>query len=782
MYRTALRNPFSSSRSVTSDQILISPPTASSIYGEESTPLPDLKSGESIKPTSPQFADSASLFAPSKQVLQDYQRWLKTNNKDGDASGRDRSMPHSDDPVGMHLLVETAMGDSEEFRILSVEEVEELKKEKRKLSAQIESVRRKLALESKVRDAAVSLTRLYSRKGHSLDSVPTLKRHRRNQKGSDSSVGSRDSDALNQTEDELAVSTRKCDDLSKEMWDLDIRYRAIEGQLLRHTAGVLQATHAGPRVQMKGSDANSLPRPQPPDSPQSVYSTMEKRRTAMTQDDDNFDDRSFYREADQLDGFVDRMRIRQSSIYDSDTDKPLPRPPDSATADTFALSSIASRLATSNKRLRELLRETEQEVGNSNFPEPPEVSTPDPQEQMNYLDELSYEVERVHRSLASQNSSSQDSTIMANLWDLVSANEERAREWKRQQLEDPTQEADTDDDEPAAIPNEQFTPDAFATKVQRLCSRAGILRDQQTILRRQIQQQRDLRTQADASSANLDTLNEEILQARARHAAAETETGDARAELAAVSAELERLRETSSTRSVAQQDATGSTTDTATTAAATAAAAEAEARATKAEDELRNLEGEVVRLTTELTVAKAELDGAYGTRAQRAAEGGADLRREVEDLSARNAGLQSRAETLQRELEGTLAEYEELVKGSVEAERERDGLEGVCDGLRERVEGLEAKLSEERIRWMGVKSPATAAAQGGVGASPGQETTSTVVLKNEFKRMMRDTRTENLKMLRAEQEERRKLEALLRQMRKDGAPPKSGLSQSTLAA
>ncbi|KAL9093002.1 MAG: hypothetical protein Q9165_004140 [Trypethelium subeluteriae] len=778
MYRTALRNPFSSSRSVSSDQIIISPPIASSTYGE-STPLPDFQARESIKPTSPQFADSASLFAPSKKVLQDYQRWLKTNNKDGDVNGRNQSMPHSDDPVGMHLLVETAMGDSEDYKILSVEEVEELKKEKRKLSAHIESVRRKLALEAKVRDAAVSLTRLYSRKGHSLDSVPTLKRHRRNQKGSDSSIGSRDSDALNQTEDELAVSTRKCDDLSKEMWDLDIRYRAIEGQLLRHTAGVLQATHAGPRVHMKGSDANSLPRPQPPDSPQSVYSTMEKRRTAMTQDEDSFDDRSFYREADQLDGFVDRMQVRQSSIYDSDTDKPLPRPPDSAAADSFALSSIASRLATSNKRLRELLRETEQEVGNPSFSEPPEVSAPDPQEQMNYLDELSYEVERVHHSLASRSSSSEYSTTMANLWDLVSANEERAREWKRQQLEDPSQEADAhDDDEPAAIPNEQFTPDAFATKVQRLCSRAGILRDQQTILRRQIQQQRDLRTQADSSSASLDALNEELLQARARHAAAETETGDARAELAAVSAELERLREAGDARSVVGQDAMGGTTATTATAAA-----EAEARAMKAEDELRNLEGEVVRLTTELTVAKAELDGAYGTRAQRAAEGGADLRREVEDLSARNGGLQSRVETLQRELEGTLAEYEELVKGSVEAERERDGLEGVCDGLRERVEGLEAKLSEERIRWMGMKSPASAAAaQGGVGGLPGQETTSTVVLKNEFKRMMRDTRAENLKMLRAEQEERRKLEALLRQMRKEGAPPKSGLSQSTLAA
>ena len=751
---------------------MISPPTASSTY-EESTPLPDFSAPDSIRPTSPQFADSASLFAPSKKVLQDYQRWLKANKKDGQDDGRNHRMPHFDDPVGMHLLVEAAMGDSESFKILSVEEVDALKKEKTKLSAQIESVRRKLALESKVRDAAVSLTRLYSRKGHSLDAVPTLRKHRRNPKGSDSSMGSRDGDALNSTEDELAVSTRKCDELSKEMWDLDVRYRSVEQQLLRHTAGVLQATHAGPRVQMKGSDANGLPRPQPPDSPQSVYSTMEKRRTRISQDRDSFDDRSFYREADQLDGFVDRLRMRQSSVYDADTEKPLPRPPESAAPDTFALSSIASRLAASNKRLRDLLRETKQEVGDSNFPEPPEVSNPDPQEQMNYLDELSYEVERAHRQLASNKSSSNSSDIIANLWNVVLANEDSAREWKRQQREDPTQEtaADDDDNEFDRIPNEQFSPSAFASKVERLCSRAGILRDQQTILRRQIQEQHSLRSQAEAQIADLDALNEEVLQARARHAAAETDTGDVRAELASVTAELDRLRETGPSRAAALEQAQTARATAeqraadlqarldASTAASTssspardapssgdATSAAAEARATKAEGEVRNLEGEVVRLTTELTVAKAELDGAYGTRAQRAAEGAEGMKREVEELGARNAGLQERVDTLQRELRETLAEYEELARSGVEAERERDGMEALMDGLRERCEGLEGRLGEERIRWMGVKSRGAAAAAGGGGV--GGEATSTVVLKNEFKRMMRDTRAENLKLLR----------------------------------
>ncbi|KAI9707993.1 MAG: hypothetical protein M1820_004412 [Bogoriella megaspora] len=804
----SLRPPFlgGMGRSKSTDRVQISAPSPIPNYSSENTANYPPNTA-SIRPTSPQSAESASLFAPSRNVLSDYNRWLKTNNKDG-MDRRDGNMPHFDDPVGMHLLVENALGDSENYKILSVEEVDELKKEKVKLSAQIESIRRKLALESKVMDAAHSLNRLYSKRSKTLDQVPTLKKHRRNQQGSDSSMGSKDSDALDKTEDELAVTQKKLDDLSREMWDLDIRYRAIEQKLLKHTAGVLQATHAGPRVQMSGNpnQSNGPSRPQPPDSPQSIYSTMEKRQTSVAGNRDSFDDRSFYREADQLDRFVDRLGYRQSSIYDGDSDKPLPQPPGSAQDSGFALAAIASRLAASNKRLRDLLQETRQ-IGTAEFPQPPEVSAPDPQEQMNYLDELSYEIERAQRELAEQvengASSSQIEATIAGLWKVVLASEEESRQWKRRQQEENDPDIDDGPSEPDAPTNEEFSPQAFSLKVQRLCNRATMLREQQTILRRQIQQQRDLRSEAESKNAEYESLNDELIQARARHAAAETETGDARAELAAANAEVERLRENvargksdgdmlqqeMSVRAAAEQRVTALERDLeakgtehsktrddleATKIARNEAvkqAAMAEENAVRAENELRDLEGEVVRLTTELTVVRAELDGAYGTRAQRAAEGGGE---ELKEVKARCA-------TLQGELQETLAEYEDLTKASIEGEKEREVLEGVVDGLRTKVEDVEARLAEERIRWMGVRSPTSGGGKEG-------EQTSTVVLKNEFKRMMRDTRGENMKLLRclmqAEQEERRKLEALVRQLRKEkpgmnGA--KSGLSQSTLA-
>lgn len=184
---------------------------------------------------------------------------------------------------------------------------------------------------------------------------------------------------------------------------------------------------------------------------------------------------------------------------------------------------------------------------------------------------------------------------------------------------------------------------------------------------------------------------------------------------------------------------------------------EAEANAARLQEEFTELESEYVRAQTELTMAKAELDSAQGTRSQRAAANPA-FQKEFEELNTRNielatelAGLkagrpgdsnaQRRVETLERELRETVDDYEAMTKASIEFEKEREGFEGVIDQLRDRCEQLETQLNEERISWMGLNSPTSG------GRDSTSETTSTMVLKNEFKRMMRDTRIENMKIL-----------------------------------
>ncbi|KAJ5449046.1 hypothetical protein N7445_003867 [Penicillium cf. griseofulvum] len=209
--------------------------------------------------------------------------------------------------------------------------------------------------------------------------------------------------------------------------------------------------------------------------------------------------------------------------------------------------------------------------------------------------------------------------------------------------------------------------------------------------------------------------------------------------------------------------------------------AQSEHNATRLQNEMTELEGEIVRVTTELTMVKAELDGAYGTRAERAAEvsSNPNIQRENDALVTRNielteelavlksqrggGDLQQRADTLERELRETIDDYEAMTKASIEFEKERERFESFIDSLRDRCEQLETQLAEERISWMNLSSPTS------VGRDGTSETTSTMVLKNEFKKMMRDTRNENMKILRAEQEERRRIEGLLRALRKEHA-------------
>ncbi|RMJ20829.1 Involucrin repeat protein [Aspergillus sp. HF37] len=216
---------------------------------------------------------------------------------------------------------------------------------------------------------------------------------------------------------------------------------------------------------------------------------------------------------------------------------------------------------------------------------------------------------------------------------------------------------------------------------------------------------------------------------------------------------------------------------------ATEARTRAEEDSARKQEELGELEGEVARAQTELTMVKAELDGAYGSRAQRAAEVASNpaVQKEVDELNTRNielteelaalkggsadGDLQQRMKTLEKELRETTDEYEAMTKASIEFEKDRERLDGVIDGLRERCEQLETQIAEDRISSMGVSSPTSAGRDGT------SETTSTMVLKNEFKRMMKDTRMENMKILKAEQEERKRLETLLRTLRKEHGKP-----------
>ncbi|KAH7346880.1 Up-regulated during septation-domain-containing protein [Rhexocercosporidium sp. MPI-PUGE-AT-0058] len=826
------------------------------------------------------------------------------------------------DPIQIHLLVETALGDSKEYEILSQEEVDDLKKQCQVLTQRIEQTRQNLAIQSKYRDAAISMAKLYSPSDRK--DGQDGRRDRRSIFGHNRNS----SESVKEADQERIASEKKCEELALELWSLEKRLMEPQSRLLKHTAGILQMTHKGPTKVPKGQGSSQ--QQGIPGSPESMY-TYSNARSSMEpiHDEIFFDERSLYRPADRLDGFdiggrdsfvsskgpsKEQMqmianteqkleslnsRLREVIIKANPEREatygapPLCRtdrngkPSEAGTTLQSHLEYLEQSINTidqesvgqstrvqeqSEAAMEETLQELNSEIRNlllpydSNRPEPPKLTGNGLNEQLGYFQEIigAVEVElsrassTASKSMGTSDNLEQMQTVMMGLWDIIQSGEEDQRQRKAERRQTriaqnlPQDEEDSPDE--GDDPNENFSIQAFSTKVQWLYSQATRLKDQKKVLQRQIKQQRELnnksdaakdaelvqkseelqrtqdlltRTEADANNVRqqlsdmmekLDETNQRVLmrdQSRSDDESAAVR--EAREELSkrnelngrneTIAALEEELQDLKDDQSIGNAELQGKMADSASKIAsltqelAAAAAAQAtfekgvqekeQAIAAK-EKEMEEMNMEIARLQTEVTIARAELDGAYGSRAQRAAEVAANpaIQKEIDTLTKSNSSLaaeiaalkekgtsspdaDAKMATLKKELEETIEEYEQMTKASIEWEKERESLEGTIDKLRDERENLEAQLSDEKVRWLGMKSPGL---EGGGGLAPGS--TSTTVLKNEFKKMMRDTRAESAKALRAEQAERRRLEDELRALKKAQGPGKSSLSQS----
>lgn len=777
------------------------------------------------------------------------------------------------------------MGDSNNFEILSFEEVENLKKERTLLSHRIEGTKRKLALETKLRDAAQSIGRLYSppspRNSGEYGANGT-KSHRMSR-----SIFGRNgaAEVLDKSDSELAMSQRKCEELAQELWKLERRSQQINQRLLEHTAGVLQLTHKG----LKKAPKN-----------------VEARGSDSLNDGHEFDDRSLYRTPDHLDSYgfngrvelngpvvpTEAMQAMQRRLEDlsqrmcnmmvqTNPDEFVDPPPqpsyDGGSADSTA--EMAAHLAYLENGLHSLIsrpaptvaadapaphiegawKQQLTEVNNRvqaivdrfgltrspTLPPPPGASDGEGlEEQLTYLhtgvEGLASRVDGLleqksilttqiqqQRELNSKSDAERD----AHIADLTEQLSHARRDLTQRSEHGVDSSSDAERDAYIADLTEQLAEarkeiahlsereaergldsqsaaekDAHIADLTEQLVRAR--RDLEVLSEREAEREVESHTIVEKEALIAD-LTEQLNHARGDLEHSEREGKAARDELAVVMEQLEAMRHNGSSQEEAKASlvqAEGeiarlqSVIDSLHSEADSRAEemreardraeqevahleasiqqirsesdervkeaidqrAQAEATANRLQNEMAELEGEVVRITTELTMVKAELDGAYGTRAERAAQVAAnpEIQKELDALNTRNiemaeelaalksqkgpqggGDLQQRADTLEKELRETLEDYEVMTKASIEFEKERERFEGMIDNLRDRCEQLEQQLSEERINWMNLNSPTS------MGRDPTSETTSTMVLKNEFKKMMRDTRNENMKIL-----------------------------------
>ncbi|KAK0206871.1 Up-regulated during septation-domain-containing protein [Desarmillaria ectypa] len=146
---------------------------------------------------------------------------------------RSSSRLNNRDELLLSLLASDAVVDSREFEILSFEEVDELKKEHQILMSRLGATEKKLTLETKIRDAAVSLSKV----------------NQSNKKMS------------KQTEEQLESANRRVDIAQKELWRVSERVNEINKRLLEHRAGVLSYSVRSMEKKMAPSSTNGYSTP-----------------------------------------------------------------------------------------------------------------------------------------------------------------------------------------------------------------------------------------------------------------------------------------------------------------------------------------------------------------------------------------------------------------------------------------------------------------------------------------------------------------------------------------
>ena len=810
--------------------------------------------------------------------------------------------------------METALNDSQYYQILSPEEVDELKKRLAVVSAKIETTKKKLALETKLRDAAQSINKLNKAHEASRDRVSApAKKHSRNFLGSKSgSVDFSTSNVAAKAEADLQESVKRCEDLKQEVWQLEHWERELQTTLLEHTAGILQMTHAGTAGSRKGSEAFPDQDGSNGQTGTSLGAFGHNSQYAPYAGIDNTLDyfnsqggknSEEYRKQTQLitdvENKVEDFNYRlRDMIAEMKLSQDFPEPPrlennleavggilweqvdyaerglnvlqaahDNAEQTNTTLQGlIDERLEGINNRLADIMNRSS--LGLDWKYNPPAMATGKTlQEKMGFLRDALNAVDQRVQQLAEYSESSlerlvlydktaqQYDTTMHGLWHSLLLAEIETK--------------NPDAGAPSEIPQAEYTLQAYISKFEDFCRLTISLAREREDMVRDMEEQSEMHKKT--RELDFSGLNTELEAAKRQ---IEGMTADSKGQKEELTSTIGKLAEATAALSMLEQQKEHSDTE-ALLAERTKVAqlelnirqlkeessitADLQSKLTQAEQTLqrltaqleeskassevlslnvmalrsdleeqtnlasqsqaqaKNQESEIVRIQTELTFAKAELDSAYGSRAQRAAENDQALQKDLSDMRERNASLttevadltakcdagakkgaesEAKAAMLQREITDVISDYEEMTKASVEFESERESLERTIDALRGKVESLEGQIQEEKVQALGgVRSPSTHSGSTGTRDSMASTTpvgggsTSASVLRNEFKKMMREMRAEHSKAMRVslfhsfsfsiskcfvltrmwqtEQEEKRRLEALVRTLRKE---------------
>ncbi|KAG4305942.1 hypothetical protein PORY_000852 [Pneumocystis oryctolagi] len=207
----------------------------------------------------------------------------------------------------------------------------------------------------------------------------------------------------------------------------------------------------------------------------------------------------------------------------------------------------------------------------------------------------------------------------------------------------------------------------------------------------------------------------------------------------------------------------------------------------KANEIIRDLENDVVKLSTEITILKAEMDVIYNSKQQQIETGMTmqqiqdndknaielEKKKEIEmenkfisenikmsdskevqeqklievieknkAILEKDITLEKRCQLLQSELNEMLNDFEQITRNMLDFESERTHLKNTIDALKEKCEELESQLSDKKIQWLNKEN-----------LSPEklnikkQEAVNIELLRKEFHKMMQELREEHSKKM-----------------------------------
>lgn len=674
------------------------------------------------------------------------------------------SFTHSD-MVSKHLLIETALLDGSKFDILNIDEVDSLKKEKHKVDARIEAARRKLALESKVRDAAQSLHRLYATKGR-----PTSQRRQSllgglDRRGSGSSTHS-NSDTASQAEDELASSTKKIDEIVQILLGLENRRQYIESRLLRHTAAVLQAAHAEREAEMSQSLQDSgfddeVALPFGKDYDESIYSIHHQGPQAASKagQDGQLSDVNMRLQLlnGQLRSLISQAKRGRAGSVDSnppdDVPSAYPEDEDAAirlnnqlehmqqsiltlvqehkhmreTHDSdidnakHEFHALEGRLEGANAQLYNLVSTSTDAQSMFDIRPPPQITGHGAREQIDYLDESLLTVEQIlQQSEHIRDSHHHLEKEVHEVRQKASVHADKAEQFETTLLglwdilcsddkDDDKKDGDgsdsEDEDQHNSRSREPFTLPAFSNRVQRLFQRVTNLDLQADTLRRQIQQQRDLAGKAEL--VEIDTRELEEARLGRQEALAELDTHIARVEELQEQIEALEAEHRDDTRIAETEIQAREHDHRIRVEELTAALGQANLAKERAEESLNDRESEMIELESEVVRLTTEL-----TMAKAELDGAYGSRTDRAKDVANNPEIQaqlSRLEILSANNQKIVTELEQLRQEKLAQGNELQDLMARHQDTQQRCATLENQIQEVSSKHQALETELAAA-------------------------------------------------------------------------